>query len=232
MGLLEQYAETQNPDFIKKVQIAMVKTASNVYSESAAVANHVDRARFATKVIANPVGYAERCAPTIVADGATTNASTDTAIETRISALWDAFSEAGLVSGSGPPSVFMVPLIANALTYTNAPAGGLEVLTGGGSRVKVDLRNVERVVGEVVTSVIPHATGTVRFEYSLNDGGSWDPLLDMLTGGYSVDGLKVSAPGTIPAAAKTSSTLLRVVVTGDGVVDPVVQRACLSFQAA
>lgn len=46
----------------------------------------------------------------------------------------------------------------------------------------------------------------------------------------------VGVPGTavtaVPAAAKTATTLLRVMVTGDAVADPVLQKTGVMFQPA
>lgn len=125
-----------------------------------------------------------------------------------------------------------VLLNPNALTYTNAPAGGLEVTTTGGTRVQLDLRNAVNVVGQVAFSVVPHATGVARFEYSINGGGAWATLLDMGTGSYVANTLKISAATAVPAPAKIVTCQVRLVVTGDGVVDPVLQRADLVFQGA
>lgn len=225
------YALAQDAAFHRRLQIALVKAAAAVFNESQGTANHNDRARFATAVMTNPTGYAERHAAAIVADETITGASSDSAIENQVSALWNAFSGAGLSTGAGPPSVFLVDMVPNALTFTDAPSGGLEILTTGGSRIRADLRNASRVVGQVVFSVAPAAAGVARFEYSINDGGAWSTLLDMLTGSYTANTLKASSPGVVADAAKVSTCLLRVVVTGDGVVDAVLQKAVLSFQA-
>lgn len=229
MAFIDSFNDSQDPTFQKRVAVALQKTAIAVFNEAPSVQNHADRARFANAVLTNPTGYAERHAIAIVADGTVTQGSTDIAIENRCSALWDAWAGAGLASGAGPPT-FQLSLVTNALTHTNAPSGGLEVTTGGGSRVQADLRGVSHVRGEVVCSVIPATAGVVRFEYSVNGGSTWDTIVDMLTS-YTADQLKVSAAGAVPTAAKVETCLMRLVVTGDGVADPVVQKACLVFQA-
>lgn len=124
-----------------------------------------------------------------------------------------------------------VLLTPNALTFTNAPSGGLEVTTLGGSRAQLDLRTAQNVVGQVSFSVIPHNVGVARFEYSTDGGTVWDTLVDMETG-YTANVLKVSAATAVPAGAKTATCQVRVVVTGNGVVDPVLQKAALTFQGA
>jgi len=127
------------------------------------------------------------------------------------------------------PTAFVVPLIVNALTYTNAPAGGLEISTLGGSRAQVDLRYAVNVVLQAVFSVIPAAGGTARLEFSTNGGISWSPMADC---GVSIvaNVLTVGTRTAIPPAAKIQNCLLRIVVTGNGVADPVVQKALASFE--
>lgn len=137
----------------------------------------------------------------------------------------------GQSSGSSTLESYVL-LTPNALTYTNAPVGGLEVTTTGGTRAQVDLRTAVNVVGQVNFSVIPHASGTARFEYSVNGGGAWATLVDLGTGGYVANTMKVGASVAVPAPAKIATCLIRLVVTGDGVVDPVLQKAALNFQAA
>jgi hypothetical protein len=132
--------------------------------------------------------------------------------------------------GSSTPQ-FLVPVIVNAITYTNAPAGGLEP-AGQQSRIQLDLRGVVNVVGQCLFSVIPHAaSGKLVFEYS-TDGTNFSTLLDMATGGYTANVLKISAATAVPAGAKVANALIRVRVFGDGAVDPVCQKAQLMFQPA
>jgi hypothetical protein len=134
-------------------------------------------------------------------------------------------------AGSSTPQ-FQVLVIANAITYTNAVAGGTEP-AGQQSRVQADLRSVVNVVGQCLFSVIPHAaSGKLHFQYSTDWGSNWSTLLDMGTGGYSANVLKITAATAVPAGAKVVNALIRVIVHGDGVVDPVVQKAQLMFQPA
>jgi hypothetical protein len=133
--------------------------------------------------------------------------------------------------GSATPQ-FQLIVIANPITYTNAAAGGTEP-AGQQSRVQADLRGAVNVVGQCLFSVIPHAaSGKLHFQYSTDGGSNWSTLLDMATGGYSANVLKVSAATAVPAGAKVVNALIRVIVHGDGVVDPVCQKACLMFQPA
>lgn len=133
--------------------------------------------------------------------------------------------------GSSTPQ-FQVLVIANAITYTNAVAGGTEP-AGQQSRVQADLRSAVNVVGQCLFSVIPHAaSGKLHFQYSTDGGSNWSTMLDMGIGGYTANVLKISAATAVPAGAKIVNALIRVIVHGDGVVDPVCQKAQLMFQPA
>jgi hypothetical protein len=123
-----------------------------------------------------------------------------------------------------------VDLLRSNVTLTNAPSGGLEP-TGQVSRLQLDLRNAANVVGQVLFSTVPHTTGAARFEYSVNGGANWATLVNMGTG-HTANTLKISSPTAVPEAAKIATCLVRVVVTGDGVVDPIMVRAALLFRPA
>jgi Collagen triple helix repeat (20 copies) len=133
------------------------------------------------------------------------------------------------LTGPAGPMITLVDLLRANATITNAVSGGTEP-AGQVSRLQLDLRQATQVVGQVLLSVIPHSTGMVRFEYSTN-GTTWATLVDMGTG-YVVNTLKISVLTAVPVAAKIAGCLLRVVVTGDGVVDPVLVRAALLFRPA
>ncbi|HKB14625.1 MAG TPA: hypothetical protein VKF62_01090, partial [Planctomycetota bacterium] len=120
-------------------------------------------------------------------------------------------------------------LVVSQVQYANAGPGGVEELTKGGSRFQVDLTTAANVVGQVIFSTVPSAAGVARFEYSTNGGTSWATLLDMGTG-YSINVLKVSPVTPVPAGAMVADCLLRMVVTGDGLADPRVQKAGLMFR--
>ena len=136
------------------------------------------------------------------------------------------------IQGPQGPVQFQVLVLPNAATFTNAPAGGLEAPSHM-SRVQADLRNTVNVVGQALFSVIPHAaSGKIHFQYSTDGGSNWLTLLDMATGGYSNNVLKIGAATAVPAGAKVAACLIRILVHGDGVVDPVLQKACLMFQGA
>jgi len=132
--------------------------------------------------------------------------------------------------GSSTPQ-FQAIVIANPITYTNAASGGLEP-AGQQSRIQLDLRNAVNVVGQCLFSVAPNAAvGKLVFQYS-TDGTIWLTLLDMGTGGYTANVLKISSATAVPDGAKVVNCLIRVIVVGDGVVDPVCQKAQLMFQGA
>ena len=135
------------------------------------------------------------------------------------------------IPGIQGPVQFYVGVVYNPITYTNAPAGGLEP-AGQQSRVQADLRNTVNVVGQALFSVVPHAaSGKLVFQYSTDGGSNWATLLDMAIS-YSANVLKISAATAVPANAKVVACLIRVLVIGDGVVDPVLQKAQLMFQGA
>lgn len=130
-------------------------------------------------------------------------------------------------AGPAGTTVVFVPLVVAAATLTNAPAGGVEIANQL-SRVQVDLRTATNVVGQALFSVVP--VGTLRFEYSINAGGAWSTLVDMGNTGWAANTLKIASPVAVPAAAKIATALLRVVVTGNGTADPVLQRAHILVQ--
>lgn len=126
---------------------------------------------------------------------------------------------------------FTVPLLVNnAGTLTDAPPAGLEPLNQQ-SRAQVDLRNSTNCRVQALLTNIPAAAGVVRVEFSLDGGTVWATLADTGTG-FSASVLKVGPSTAIPAPAKTESTLLRVVVTGDSAADPVMHKCMLSVQPA
>lgn len=95
MALLTDYTNSQNNDFQVKIQMALVSTALAVQAESAATANHAARSAYALLVLANPSGYAKLMAPAFTVDAALDTTATDAAIESRASAIWNAFCVQG-----------------------------------------------------------------------------------------------------------------------------------------
>lgn len=92
MALIDDSDLTQNDVFLSRVKMAIVSTAVAVQSESTATANHAARSAFALRLLADPVGFAKMMAPGMTVDGATTGASTDAQLETRASAIFNAYA--------------------------------------------------------------------------------------------------------------------------------------------
>lgn len=131
----------------------------------------------------------------------------------------------------GPPggTSFIAPLVVEpTVALTNAPAGGVEV-PNQHSRAVLDLRNAVNCIVQALFSVIPASGGTCRVEYSVNAGSTWAALADSGTTAHVANVLKVGTSTPIPTVAKTASTYLRVMVTGNAVADPVLQKAIVTF---
>jgi hypothetical protein len=72
--------------------MALISTAIAVQSESAVTASHAARSAGALAVLANPSGYADLMAPAFTVDGTADPATvTDAALESRASAVWNAY---------------------------------------------------------------------------------------------------------------------------------------------
>lgn len=92
MPLLTDYNNSQITDFKYRVRMALISTAINVQSESAATAAHAARSAGALAVLANPAGYADLMAPAFTVDGTADPATvTDAQLETRASSIWNAY---------------------------------------------------------------------------------------------------------------------------------------------
>ena len=92
MALSADYALATDAAFLQKVQMAIVSTALAVQSEAVSTANHSQRSAYALRVLADPAGYAKLMGPGFTVDGATDVNSTDAALETRASAIFNAYS--------------------------------------------------------------------------------------------------------------------------------------------
>ena len=140
--------------------------------------------------------------------------------------------EPGTPGNPGPPgtpalTAFMIPLLLNpTVALTNAPSGGVEPANQQG-RAIADLRATVNCQVQALFSVMPSSGGTCRVEYS-TDGVVWATLA---TSGspHVANVLKAGAVNPVPAGAKTAATILRPMVTGDGVADPVLQKAIVAF---
>lgn len=92
MSLIQDSDLAQDPVFVDRVKMALVSTALAVQSESTATANHAARSAFSLKLLADPLGYGRMMAPGFSVDGASTANSTDAALESRASAIFNAYS--------------------------------------------------------------------------------------------------------------------------------------------
>lgn len=116
---------------------------------------------------------------------------------------------------------------ATGVTMTNAAAVGTEI-TNNNSRIYVDLTDFEQARGQFVSSL----TSTVvncRIEYSLNDGTDWVTLVPNWAASAVANTITKSAFATIPTEARTD-VLLRALIVGDGVLDPIVRYISLDLK--
>jgi uncharacterized phage protein gp47/JayE len=92
MPLLTDFNNSQDQTFKVRVRMALVSTALAIQAEAANTANHAARSAGAILVLANPSGWADVMAPAFTVDGALDPATaTDAQIESRASAVWNAF---------------------------------------------------------------------------------------------------------------------------------------------
>ena len=92
MALIDDYALSTDNSFIQRVKMAIISTAIAVQSEAISTANHSQRSSYAILVLANPDRYAQIMAPGMTVDGSTNVNSTDAALETRASAIFNAYA--------------------------------------------------------------------------------------------------------------------------------------------
>ncbi len=92
MSYLADYANAQNGGLLQKIQEAICSTALDIQSEATNTALHAQRSAWALLVLQNPTGYAAMMAYAMCADGAIDTSSTDSAIKTRASSVWNAFA--------------------------------------------------------------------------------------------------------------------------------------------
>jgi hypothetical protein len=93
MALIDDFnLAANNSDFLYRVQMALVSTALAVQSEATSTANHAARSAYAQRVLADPSGFARVMAPGFTVDASTTAASTDAQLESRASAIFNAYA--------------------------------------------------------------------------------------------------------------------------------------------
>lgn len=90
MTYLTQYATSNDPDFLKRVTMAMLDYAHDVATEDAGTAGHAIRLAYATQVANNPGSAAGAVSEAICAfNAAMAAASTDSEIKTSVAAIWN-----------------------------------------------------------------------------------------------------------------------------------------------
>jgi hypothetical protein len=115
---------------------------------------------------------------------------------------------------------------AVGITMTNAAAAGTEP-SGNISRASIDLTSYSMIRAQFASS-LNSALIFCRIEYSLNSGGAWSTLISNFAAAAVVDAHNVSSWATIPTAAK-ANVLLRAVIVGNGVLDPVIRYVRLEY---
>lgn len=78
--------------FIPKVRQSIVRAAIAINGENPATLHHIERANLAFQVLRNPDSFAPMFAQGVTADDTITGASSDAAIDGRVSAIWDDYS--------------------------------------------------------------------------------------------------------------------------------------------
>lgn len=91
MALINDSDLAQDAVFLDRVKMALISTALAVQAEATNTANHASRSAYAIQVLANPTGYARLFAPAVTVDGNATTGSTDAQLESRCSAIYNAF---------------------------------------------------------------------------------------------------------------------------------------------
>ena len=91
MAYATAYSTATTQAFLNKVEMAIVSAAIAIANEGAGVANHAARAALASKILQNPQGYAQLFAVGVAADGVTDNSSIDTALDTRVSGIFNSY---------------------------------------------------------------------------------------------------------------------------------------------
>jgi len=99
MALTTDYANANvngSSPFYQKVLMALISTGLAVQAEVATTANHAARSAYALRVLADPHGFTQLMLPAFTVDAALDPAiATDANIETRASAIWNAYAVQG-----------------------------------------------------------------------------------------------------------------------------------------
>ena len=95
MSFKDQLGVAQNGDFIRRVQMAIIKSALAIQAEDPATANHAQRSALAYKVLHEPEAYAPKFAMGVATNPVITAASEDADIEFTVNSMWDAYAVGG-----------------------------------------------------------------------------------------------------------------------------------------
>lgn len=87
-----QAALAVNPTFIERVELAAVSAALDVYNEAPGTTGHSARAAMARQVVESPDPWARVLAWGVAADVSISAATTDTALKSRIAAIWNTYA--------------------------------------------------------------------------------------------------------------------------------------------
>lgn len=86
------FSTAQDGNVLQRIQESLCAQAIAIQSEATNTALHAQRSAYALLVLDNPIGYAQKMAYGICAGGAVTTASSDAVIDTRVSAVWNAYA--------------------------------------------------------------------------------------------------------------------------------------------
>lgn len=92
MSFLDQHELAIDPVFIKRVEMALVKSSIFVVAESPSTDNHVNRTAYATEVLNDPERHAENMAKGVATNASITLESTDADIEFTVNSMFDAYA--------------------------------------------------------------------------------------------------------------------------------------------
>lgn len=92
MTFLDQFNTAQNPDFRRRVEMALVKAAVSVMAESAATDGHAERAAFAGRVLAAPATTSGPAAAAVATNPVITSESSDGDLEFTVNSMFNALA--------------------------------------------------------------------------------------------------------------------------------------------
>ena len=93
MAYRDQWNLATDDNFMRRVEVAMCGAAIAIQGESTGTANHTNRANYAKLVLNNPESYMPLFSMAICAyDSALAAASTDSAIQNDVNAVWNALA--------------------------------------------------------------------------------------------------------------------------------------------